>query len=136
MCQIRTVDGLVVFNGKIVLIKRAKPPFEDKLVLPGGHVEESDLNLVLACQRELFEEIGLVVPIEYIQFLMKLDRGGRDPRYLNSTSDVFLIKLDYEPRLTAQSDAREVVVRELHSIVEEEIGFDHFEAIQLIQKKY
>jgi len=48
-----TVDGAVTVEGRdLVLIRRAKPPCEDRLVLPGGHVEETDATLVAACPCE------------------------------------------------------------------------------------
>lgn len=133
MSTIRTVDGLVCFSNNIVLIRRAKPPFQHLLVLPGGHVEETDENLALACIRELKEEVGLNVTEEQLRFLIQLKTPGRDPRYQHSVSDVFVVKLDHEPMLIAQSDAREVVIRNLYTITPEEVGFDHFLAIELLR---
>jgi ADP-ribose pyrophosphatase YjhB (NUDIX family) len=76
-----TVDGLVTLaHQEIVLIRRAKPPFMDKLVMPGGHVEASDVSIPAACARELEEEIGCRLNPADLQLLCVLDRPDADPR--------------------------------------------------------
>jgi len=34
-----TVDGIIIKNDKVLLIKRKNEPFKDKWALPGGFVE-------------------------------------------------------------------------------------------------
>lgn len=126
------VDGLVTIAGKkAVFIQRAKPPFMEKLVMPGGHVEPEDESLASACARELEEEIGLVVSPESLQLLTVLDTKGRDPRK-PTMSVVFTIDLPSEDLLAscvAGSDAKKIVIRDLASLNSQEVGFDHFKAV-------
>ncbi len=124
-----TVDIVVVCKNKIVLIRRSKPPFMDRLVLPGGHVEESDANLRAACCREVAEEIGLEIAPEQLELLTVLDAADRDPRPERRISIVFMVKLTELPLLTAGSDALKVEVVELDSLTQKMVGFDHFLAI-------
>lgn len=132
MTIIQTVDIAVTIGRKhIVLIERAKPPFMDKLVLPGGHVEPTDESFTSACAREALEEIGLVVRPEDLRFLMTIE-GNSDPRPGHRVSQVFTINfptLEALGSCTASSDAKSIHIRELASLKPEEIGFDHFQAI-------
>jgi len=53
------VDGLVVREGKILLIKRGKNPEKGKWAIPGGYIER-DETVEEACLREVLEETGIV----------------------------------------------------------------------------
>ncbi len=124
-----TVDAIVLCNGGVVFIRRKKPPFMDRLVLPGGHVEDSDVSLAVACCRELAEEIGLKVVPEQLKLLTVLDAKDRDPRPERRVSVVFMVKLAELPPLTAGSDALEIEVVGLDSMTQTMVGFDHYQAI-------
>lgn len=132
-----TVDALItVARSQVVLIRRAKPPFMDRLVMPGGHVEESDESLAAACVRELEEEIGLLVQPQELRELMTLDTLGRDPRKSVSTSVVFTLDFATQAELAscqAGSDALEIVIRDIATLMPEEIGFDHYLAIAALK---
>jgi 8-oxo-dGTP diphosphatase len=133
-----TVDGLITIGGEeVVLIRRAKPPFMDKLVLPGGHVETDDVSMPTACARELQEEIGLTVDPEELTLHTVLDAQGADPRPGHRVSVVY--HRDYASRstlgtLAAASDAEEIVIRSIENLSAEEMGFDHFQAILALRK--
>lgn len=136
--MILTVDILVTIAKKeVLLIKRAKPPFEDRLVMPGGHVEGGE-ELCVAAARELEEETRLIVSSESLSSLLVLDAIDRDPRPGHRVSHVFWIDLLDRTRVEmchAESDAKEIVIRSLDSLVESEIGFDHWLAIERIKKE-
>jgi ADP-ribose pyrophosphatase YjhB (NUDIX family) len=132
---ILTVDAIVTDGPSVVLIRRAKAPFEDSLVLPGGHFEPTDVSLIAACARELKEEVGLIINPDRLKFLTVLDSPGRDPRSGKRISIVFLAKVAGAVlrRLVPGSDAKEIVLRKIGEIIPDEIGFDHYLAINFLK---
>ncbi|WP_428644405.1 NUDIX hydrolase [Roseibium sp.] len=66
-------------SGKVLLIKRGKPPFKDHWSLPGGLVELGE-TLLAAAERELLEETGLTAelgaPVETFDSIQR-DEDGR-----------------------------------------------------------
>lgn len=52
--------GIVIVDNKILLIKKAKGPYEGKLDLPGGTIEFGETPSE-ALKRELLEETGIVI---------------------------------------------------------------------------
>jgi 8-oxo-dGTP diphosphatase len=72
-----TVDGVIIKDNKILLIKRNRDPFKNKWSLPGGYVEYSE-KVEDAVIRELSEETGLNVKINKL-FGVYSD-PNRDPR--------------------------------------------------------
>ncbi len=55
---IPTVDGIITFEGKFLLLKRVNPPVKGEWWLPGGRVRKGE-SLEEAVRREVFEETGL-----------------------------------------------------------------------------
>ena len=72
-----TVDGIIIKNEKILLIKRKNKPFKDKWALPGGFVEYNE-KVEDAVIREIFEETGLKTKINKIIGIYS--DPERDPR--------------------------------------------------------
>lgn len=72
-----TCDGLVLREGKALLVKRGREPFRGCLALPGGFVEygESTEDCVV---REVREETGL--DTEVVRLIGAYSEMGRDPR--------------------------------------------------------
>jgi len=140
MSVVLTVDGLITLAGEdVVLIRRAKPPFMDKLVMPGGHVEAEDVSMSVACARELEEEIGFKVDPGTLSLLCVLDHPEADPRPRRRVSLVYTLDLpdrDLYEQFVAATDARELVLRPLMEITSEEIGFDHFQAILALRRRF
>jgi 8-oxo-dGTP diphosphatase len=56
------VGGVVVSNGKVLIVKRAHEPRKGEWSLPGGRVELGE-SLVDAVRREIKEETGLDVEV-------------------------------------------------------------------------
>jgi len=136
--MIVTVDGAVTVDGThLVLIRRAKPPFQDKLVLPGGHVDETDATLVDACVRELAEEIGLSVTADRLSLLTVLNEPGADPRYPIRVSVVFHanIRASEFAALSAGSDAASLELIELATLDRNQLGFDHYSAVLALRER-
>jgi 8-oxo-dGTP diphosphatase len=135
---VNTVDVLVVCQGEVVVERRAYPPFEDKLVLPGGHVDTAggphgygDRTLAEAAVRELQEETGLTVSPAELKLLTVLDEPGRDPRG-RYVSTVFYVQLRQplsELHLLAASDAKAVLTVPISELTADNMGFDHIKAV-------
>lgn len=131
------VDVLVTVDmTHVVVIGRAKPPFMSTVVLPGGHVEESDDSLSHAAARELREETGITVDPSELRLLCILDKRGRDPRYERAVSVVYSIDLPrayVSTHMRAGSDAKSIIVKSLSRLNKEDMGFDHFDAIRCVR---
>jgi len=101
-----TVDVavLTVEDGalKILLIRRANPPFEGDWALPGGFVD-IDESLKRAAWRELAEETG--VHAGYLTQLGAFGRPDRDPRERIITVAYYALLPARQLRIRADSDA-------------------------------
>ncbi|MCB1486271.1 MAG: NUDIX hydrolase [Bauldia sp.] len=66
------VSTVVRRDGMVLLIERAKPPYEKIWAFPGGAVEFGE-SLAVAAAREVLEETGIVVeigaPIDHAEIL-------------------------------------------------------------------
>lgn len=133
-----TVDVVVVVADRdLILIRRGKEPFKGMLAFPGGHVEAGE-SLAVAAARELREEINLTIDPAKLKRFLVLDGPGRDPRPGHTKSTVFELNLADETLLgecRAGDDAAEFTVRELDSILPEEMAFDHFSVISRLKDR-
>ena len=75
------VGGVVVREGRVLLIRRGKQPLYGRWVVPGGTVELGE-PLEQALVREIREETGLEVePIELITVFDRIERDGERVLY-------------------------------------------------------
>jgi len=72
-----TVDAIVLYDGKLVLVRRGNEPFKGRLALPGGFVEKEE-TVEQAVVRETKEETGL--DTEIVRLIGVYSEPGRDPR--------------------------------------------------------
>jgi len=72
-----TCDGLVVRQGKVLLVRRGKEPYQGRYALPGGFVEYGESAPDCAV-REVKEETGL--DTEVLRLVGVYSEMGRDPR--------------------------------------------------------
>lgn len=112
-----TVDAVILFKNKLVLVRRKYPPYEGQFALPGGFVEIGE-STEKAASREAFEETGLSV--EILKLIGVYSDPERDPRR-HTVSVCYLAKGDGD--LKSGSDADAVELFELDSIPE--LAFDH-----------
>lgn len=112
-----TVDTVIFFENRLVLVKRKNPPYQGKFALPGGFVEIGE-NTEKAAVREAFEETGLY--IEIIKLIGVYSDPDRDPRG-HTVSVSYLAKGFGE--LKSGSDADSAELFELDSVPE--LAFDH-----------
>jgi len=124
-----TVDIVLLHRApdeiEVLLIKRAREPFEGHWAFPGGFVDQ-DESLEEAAARELAEETGLVgIRLEQIG---AFGDPGRDPRG-HTVSVVFAGVLDDRAVVTAGDDAAKAA---WHSALEPpSLAFDHKKILRL-----
>ena len=117
-----TVDALIIYEGKLVLVKRKNAPYQGRFALPGGFVEVGE-TVEEAVAREAKEETGL--DIEIIKLLGVYSDPSRDPRG-HTVTICFLAK--GSGNLKAGSDAKETGLFGLNEIPE--LAFDHNKIIK------
>jgi 8-oxo-dGTP diphosphatase len=117
-----TVDTVIIYMGKLVLIRRKNPPFQGHFALPGGFVDVGE-TVETAAVREAKEETGL--DVEIIKLIGVYSDPSRDPRG-HTVSVCFLVV--GRGNLKAGSDA---LVTELFGINEiPDLAFDHNKIIE------
>jgi 8-oxo-dGTP diphosphatase len=70
-------DGILIEDGKILLIKRAAEPFKGQWALPGGRIDEGE-TAEECLVREMKEETNLIV--EPLKLVGIYSDPARDPR--------------------------------------------------------
>ena len=63
------VSAAIFREGRVLLVKRRRPPFADLWSLPGGHIEPGE-TAIAAVHRELCEETGIAARIVEIAGLV------------------------------------------------------------------
>ncbi|NQT49423.1 NUDIX hydrolase [Candidatus Kuenenbacteria bacterium] len=152
------VDLLIVVDWeRVLLIERRDWGEPGKLYLPGGHVDADNRTCKLlppelrnppdpsvrhAAVREGEEEVHLTLSVDDISAWCWLDRIGRDPRETEPNEDrrvskcfVAFCTSEQVADCYADSDALESVLPYIDALTEENLGFDHWEAIEKLQKE-
>ncbi len=114
-----TVDGIIIEEGKVLLIKRATSPYKDHWALPGGFVELGE-TLEEAVAREVKEETGLQT--KPVKLIGAYSDPGRDPRGHTITVAYLLKTINGNPKIT--HEAKEIGFFALDSLPEN-MAFDH-----------
>lgn len=96
-------DAIILIKGRIVLVKRAYPPFKGRFALPGGFVEHGE-RTEEAAVREAFEETGLRTRVK--RLVGVYSAPGRDPRG-HVVSSVYELKVT-GGRLRTSDESKEV----------------------------
>lgn len=120
------VDALIIYKGKLVLVKRKNPPYKGQFALPGGSVEIGE-TVEEATIREAKEETDL--DIEILELLGVYSDPSRDPRG-HTVSICFIAK--GEGSLRAGSDADDIGLFDLDQLPE--LAFDHKKIIEDAKK--
>ena len=102
------VGGVVLIEGRVVLIRRGQEPLRGRWVIPGGTVELGE-TLQEALVREMQEETGILVqPREVVLVFDRIQREGPSVEYHYVIIDY---ACDYvSGALRAGSDADEVAL--------------------------
>jgi len=120
-----TVDSLTRDDdGRVLLVRRGRPPFEGRWALPGGFVEYGETT-EKACIRETREETGVEIEIEGL--LGVYSRPDRDPRGHTVTAVYRCRAIGGEPE--GSDDAAEARWFSPDEIAELSFAFDHAEIV-------
>lgn len=123
-----TVDGAIVKENKILLIKRKNNPFKGCWALPGGFVEYNE-KVEDAVIREIREETGLNTKIK--ELIGIYSDPDRDPR--GHTVSV-AYKLDIvEGTLKSGDDAADAKFFDFKNLPD--LSFDHEEIVRDVRRK-
>jgi 8-oxo-dGTP diphosphatase len=102
------VGGVVLIDGRVLLIRRGKEPLRGRWVIPGGTVELGE-TLQDALVREVLEETAVTVrPREVVLVFDRIHREGDTIAYHYVIVDYLCDYVSGEPR--AGSDAEEVAL--------------------------
>jgi len=123
------VDIIILFDSKIVLIKRGRDPFKDSFAIPGGFVEYGE-KVENAAIREAKEETGL--DVTKLSLFGVYSEPDRDPRG-HTISIVFRGEGKGTPK--AGDDAKELYLFDLDKIPDT-LAFDHNKIIQDFLENY
>jgi 8-oxo-dGTP diphosphatase len=101
------VGGIVIKNGRALLVRRGRPPLEDQWSIPGGLLEVGE-SLREGVRRELLEETAIEVRV--LELVEVFERIGLDA---NGKARHHFVVLDYlcealRGEALAGSDATEV----------------------------
>jgi 8-oxo-dGTP diphosphatase len=121
-----TVDAVIRDEGgRLLLIRRGRPPFEGRWALPGGFVEIGETTQA-ACAREAKEETGLEVEIVRLHGVYSDPK--RDPR--GHTVAVVYHCRPIAGALAAGDDAAQARWFAPAEIATLELAFDHSSIIR------
>ena len=118
-----TVDGLILKDKKVLLIKRKNYPFKGKWALPGGFVEYKEKTEDTAI-REVFEETGLKTKINNLVGVYS--DPNRDPRG-HTVSVIYLLEI-CGGKLKSSDDASDAKFFDLNQLPK--LAFDHSKIIK------
>ena len=113
-----TVDGAIIKNNKILLIKRRNEPFKDRWALPGGFVEYNE-KTEDAVKREIHEETGLKTNIK--KLIGVYSDPSRDPRG-HTITIVYLLEIK-DGKLKSGDDTIDAKFFDIDKIPD--LSFDH-----------
>lgn len=126
---------------KLLLVRRAEPPFQGRWALPGGFVRVGDgkhergEDLDDAAARELEEETSLPRGASHLQQLGAFGAPARDPRMrVISVAYFALIRPDLAPLVHAGGDAEQAgwhSVSALGARAKLELAFDHAHIVEV-----
>lgn len=118
------VGAFIVFDGELLLTRRAHAPAAGTLDLPGGFVDP-DESLEGALARELHEELALTVASNELRYLFSLPNRYPFAGITYRTADCFY-RIDYptRPAVQARDDVSAVLWVAPDKIATHEIGLD------------
>lgn len=123
-----TVDGLIIKEGKILLVKRDHEPYRGFWAIPGGFVELGE-TCEEAVLREVKEETGLQTKIK--KLLGVYSTPGRDPRQTITVAYLLEVR---GGKVKKSDEATEIGWFVLNNLPP--LAFDHREIVADYQRKF
>ena len=123
-----TVDGVILNDNKILLIKRDIEPFKGRWALPGGFVEYNE-KVEDAIIREIKEETGVNAEIK--ELIGVYSDPKRDPRG-HTITIVFLLEI-INGEIKGGDDACDANFFDLKQLPE--LSFDHDKIISDVKRR-
>lgn len=123
-----TVDGVVLRDRKLLLIKRKNPPFKGRWALPGGFVEYGE-KIEDAVVREVDEETGFKTNI--VDIVGIYSDPDRDPRG-HTVTVVYLLEI-CSGALRFSDDADDAKFFDVNELPE--LAFDHSDIIKDVLRR-
>ena len=118
-----TVDGIILKDEKILLVKRKNDPFKGKWALPGGFVEYGE-KTEDAVAREVLEETGLKTTVD--KTIGVYSDPNRDPRG-HTITVVYRLNIK-GGELKSGDDASDAKFFDVNQLPE--LSFDHDKIIE------
>ena len=118
-----TVDGIIIDEERVLLIKRKNEPFKGKWSLPGGFVEYKE-TVEDAVIREILEETNLSTDVK--ELVGVYSSPDRDPRG-HTVTIAFLLNIK-SGEMKSGNDADDAKFFEIEDLPE--LSFDHKKIIE------
>jgi bifunctional NMN adenylyltransferase/nudix hydrolase len=135
-----TVDSLVIYGSKLLMIRRKCPPGKGTLALPGGFLEPQEY-LLDSSIRELKEETNLAMTYETIKDTLVNHRVFDDPsrstlgRAITHLFTFIIAEDKYPlPEVSGGDDAEQAFWVELDNINSQHTFEDHYDMIKITMK--
>ena len=125
-----TVDMILTYNSKILLIQRKNFPYKDCWALPGGFLDVGKENTHEAAIREVQEETSVCLKPTQVRLFNVYSNPNRDPRD-HVVSIVYVAKLSKEQAesIKANDDAAVTAWYDRYQIAklqtDRQLAFDH-----------
>lgn len=120
-----TTDCIIVHKDRILLIKRKNDPFKGMYALPGGYFDPiNDEDIYTCACRELKEETGLDLCLDYFFYYDEKDRDPRD-RTITFVFDKDMSNQLIRPTINAGDDVDCVEWVDIENLWYLNLAFDH-----------
>ncbi|MCK5660440.1 MAG: NUDIX hydrolase [Methanosarcinales archaeon] len=124
------VDAVILYENKLLFIRRGNPPYQGWPAITGGFVEVGE-SCEAAIEREVMEETGLFIDIKglvgvysnpardsrgHVVSVCYFAIGRGEPKADSDADDIVLAEIDDVPELAFDHN---VIVTDAHSFIDE-----------------